>query len=86
MRRLYGLLVHWTVHRQKLLLGLIILITVVLGFFAARIELKTNFKDLLSSSEPVMRAYDREGEDVRFLPKRRGSWLEYGEARSTHLA
>jgi|GEM_PF-1370248 predicted RND superfamily exporter protein len=59
MKRFYALLVHWTVHRQKLLLGLIILITLILGFFAAQIELKTNFKDLLSLSEPVMRAYDR---------------------------
>ena len=66
MRRLYGLLVHWTVHRRKLLLGLIILITVILGFFAARIELKTNFKDLLSSSEPVMRAYDRMRENYPY--------------------
>jgi len=66
MRRLYGTLVHWTVHRRKLLLGLIILITVVLGFFAARIELKTNFKDLLSANAPVMRAYDRMRENYPY--------------------
>ena len=59
MKKLYALLVHWTLHRRKLLWGIIIILTLVFGFFAARIDPKTNFKDLLSSSEPVMRAYDR---------------------------
>ena len=66
MNKFYTILVNLTLRRRRLLVGLIIGVTLVLGFFAARIEIKTNFKDLLSASAPVMRAYDQMRENYPY--------------------
>lgn len=59
MKSIYALIVHWTIHRRRLLLAMIIAMTIVLGFFAARIQIKLNFKDLLGGDQKVMNEYDR---------------------------
>ncbi len=66
MKRFYTLLVYLTLHRRRLLIGVIITLTLALGFFATRIQVKLNFKDLLSPDTPVMRAYDRMRENYPY--------------------
>ncbi len=66
MKGLYSLLVYLTLHRRRLLIGIIIAMTLALGLFAARIQVKLNFKDLLSPDTPVMRAYDRMRENYPY--------------------
>jgi predicted RND superfamily exporter protein len=52
-------LMDWCVAHRKAVLGLLILITAVMGFFAARVEIKTVFADLLPQNHPFVQVNNR---------------------------
>jgi hopanoid biosynthesis associated RND transporter like protein HpnN len=58
MKPFYQTLVRLTLHRRRVLVIALVLVTALLGVFAARVQVKTNFKDLLGEDRPVMQAYD----------------------------
>jgi len=52
-------LMDWCVSHRKAALGMLILITAVMGFFAARVEIKTVFADLLPQNHPFVQVNNR---------------------------
>lgn len=49
----------WCISQRKALLGVLIVITAVMGFFASRVEIKTVFADLLPQNHPFVQVNNR---------------------------
>ena len=58
MKRIYRWIVSMSLYHRRILSVGLVLLTALLGFFATKVELKTNFKDLLGENRSVMVAYD----------------------------
>ncbi|MDB5921049.1 MAG: efflux transporter, family [Massilia sp.] len=46
--------IDWCILRRKRVIGILLLLTTVMGFFAARVEVKTVFSDLLPQNHPFV--------------------------------
>ena len=57
MKSFHRMIVQLTLRHRRILIVALIAVTALLGVFASRVNVKTNFKDLLSPRRPVMVAY-----------------------------
>jgi len=46
--------INWCIQRRQAVIGILVLITIVMGVFAARVEVKTVFSDLLPQNHPFV--------------------------------
>ena len=46
--------IDWCIRRRKVVIGILVLITIVMGMFAMRVQVKTVFSDLLPQNHPFV--------------------------------
>lgn len=51
--------VEWCIRRRLAVIGLLVLVSIVMGVFAARVEIKTVFSDLLPQNHPFVEVNNR---------------------------
>ncbi len=57
MKAFHRIIVNLTLRHRRILIVALLALTAFLGIFASRVDIKTNFKDLLAPDRPVMVAY-----------------------------